>query len=425
MLATEPYLFALDATVLPRPYVKWAVEPARAADVPGAIARAAYTALQRPCGPAFVSIPEDDWDAGSEPVVHRHVHGEFAGDVAALDAVAAALATAHDPALVVGAAVDRDGAWSDVVELASRLPAAVWAAPLSSRASFPEDHPAFAGFLLPQREKLASQLAAHDVVVVLGAPVFTYHVPGGGCVVADGTALFQLVDDPVAAAYAPVGEAILTSIRPAVRHLLDRLPEPASEPRAPRRSRPSAPPATQPLSGAFVMHTVRRLMPSDAIVVEEAPTHRNAMHDHLPITRSDGLFVGASGGLGYALPAAVGVALGRPGERVVCLLGDGSSLYSIQALWTAAQHALPVTFVVLNNAGYVALTALGAVMGIAHPPGVDLPGLDLAGIATGFGCPACRVEEAGELEDALTASFTAPGPALIDVAVESNPSPLY
>ena len=114
------------------------------------------------------------------------------------------------------------------------------------------------------------------------------------------------------------------------------------------------------------------------MIVEEAPSHRNAMHDHLPIRHSDGFYCGASGGLGWALPASVGIALGRSGRgAVVCLLGDGSSLYSIQALWTAAEHDLPITFVILNNRGYSALKAFGLAMGIETPPGVDLPGIEL------------------------------------------------
>ena len=187
MLPTQPFLFAEQATELPKPYVKWSCEPARAADVPAAIARAYHTAMQRPCGPTFVSIPEDDWDAETDAIERRRVAGEFVGDDAALRAVADALRSSSRPALVVGPGVDRDGAWDVTVELAERSGALVWVSPLSSRCSFPEDHPAFAGFLTPQRATLAGQLAGHDVVVVLGAPVFTYHVHADGPFLAEGT----------------------------------------------------------------------------------------------------------------------------------------------------------------------------------------------------------------------------------------------
>jgi benzoylformate decarboxylase len=425
MLPTQPFLFAEQATELPKPYVKWSCEPARGADVPAAIARAYHTAVQRPFGPTFVSIPEDDWDAETDAIEERRVAGEFLGDARALRAVADTLRGSSRPALVVGPGVDRDGAWDDTVELAERAGALVWVSPLSSRCSFPEDHPAFAGFLTPQRATLAGQLADHDLVVVLGAPVFTYHVHAGGPFLAEGTTLYQLVDDPQAAAMAPVGTAVLTTLRAGVRALLDHLDPERRTPAAAGRGPRTVPPASEPISPAFVMHTVARLMPPDAVVVEEAPSHRNAMHDHLPIRRSGGFYCAASGGLGFGLPAAVGVALGDPTRRVICLLGDGSSLYSIQALWTAGQHDLPIAFVILNNQGYGALKALGRLMSVDKPPGVDLPGIGFTDLARGFGCAARAVSRADELEEALHWALASAGPTLIDVAVDASIERLY
>jgi benzoylformate decarboxylase len=424
MLPTEPFLFSEEATQLPKPYVKWSSEPARAADVPAAIARAYHTAMQHPRGPTFVSVPEDDWDAHAEPVDGHRIEGEFVGDRDALLAVAGALRESARPALVVGPGVDRDGAWDVTVELAERCGALVWVSPLSSRCSFPEDHPAFAGFLTPQRSTLARQLDGHDVVVVLGAPVFTYHVHAGGPFLRAGTALYQLVDDPRVAATAPLGTSVLTTLRAGVRAVLDHLGGERRAPAAGRVPRP-APAAGVPISAAFVMHTVARLMPADAVIVEEAPSHRNAMHDHLPIRTSGGFYCAASGGLGFALPAAVGVALGDPARRVISLLGDGSSLYSIQALWTAAQHDLPIAFLIFDNRGYGALKALGRAMDVDKPPGVDLPGLGFAELAAGFGCAARTVTDADELEEALRWALSSPRPAVVDVIVETSVERLY
>ncbi len=424
LLPTEPFLFAEQATEFPRPYVKWSSEPARARDVPAAIARAYYTAMQRPYGPTFVSIPEDDWDAPAEPVVPRDVAGDFVGDLAGLRAVAAALDASARPALVVGPGVDRDGAWDVTINLAERTGAPVWVSPLSARCSFPEDHQAFAGFLTPDRRKLRDQLAGHDVIVVLGAPVFTYHVPSDGPFLPEGATLFQLVDDPGAASFAPVGTAVLTSLAPGVAEIVKALVAPARPVAAGRGPRP-VPPPSDPPTGAYVMHTVDEMMPPGAVVVEEAPSHRNAMHEHLLIRRPGGFYAGASGGLGYALPAAVGVALASAGRRVVCLLGDGSSLYSIQALWTAVQWKLPISIIVFDNRGYSALKAFGLAMGVDQPPGVDLPGLDFLELAAGFGCTARRVEAAADLEVALRWSFGAPGPTLVDVAVDDSIERLY
>jgi benzoylformate decarboxylase len=141
MLGMDPFLFAQDAASFPKPYVKWSVEPARAQDVPAAIARAYYMAMQRPWGPTFVSVPEDDWDAQAPLLAVRKIYADFVADPAALDALAAAFDASNAPAIVVGSGVDRDGAAELAVQLAERTGAHVYSSALAGRASFPETHP--------------------------------------------------------------------------------------------------------------------------------------------------------------------------------------------------------------------------------------------------------------------------------------------
>jgi benzoylformate decarboxylase len=424
MLPTDPFLGARCAEEFPRPYVKWSIEPARGEDVPHALAQGIYTAMQRPRGPVFISVPEDDWDRQTDVVEAREVSTAFAPDPEALERLAQVLATSERPGLVVGAAVDQDGAWDAVVQLADRLGAAVWETPMGGRRSFPEDHPLFAGFLPPLRQPLADKLSCHDVVLVLGAPVFTYHVHVEGRFIAEGTRLFQLTDDPEQAARAPVGTSLYSSIRLGVEQLVARLPQ---RPRAMPSLAPwAAPPAaSDPITGAFAMHTIAHTMPRDAVIVEEAPSHRNDLHAHFPICRSGGFYACASGGLGFALPAAVGVAMGDPSHRVIAVLGDGSSLYTIQGLWTAAQHRLPITFVILNNSGYGAVKSLGARMGIAHTPGSDVPGVGFVDVARGFGCRATLVDKAADLAPALKATYAWPEPWLVEVRMARGVEKLY
>jgi benzoylformate decarboxylase len=157
----------------------------------------------------------------------------------------------------------------------------------------------------------------------------------------------------------------------------------------------------------------------------EAPSHENDVHDYLPIRRSASFFTSASGGLGYGLPAAVGIALGDPTRRVIGILGDGSCMYAIQGLWTAVQHHLPVTFVVLHNQEYAALKAFSRMFNIGGFTGVDLPGIDIATLAKGYGCAARCVERAADLPDALSASWASDGPMLLDVMVGSTDAPLF
>src|SRR5258706_1531765 len=153
---------------------------------------------------------------------------------------------------------------------------------------------------------------------------------------------------------------------------------------------PAAPRAADPIPVDFLLHALSEAMPDDAALVEEAPSHRPAMQKFMPMRGQDSFYTMASGGLGYSLPASVGMALGRPNIRTVCLVGDGSAMYSIQALWTAAQRKLPLTVVVINNAGYGAMRSFSQVMQVRNVPGLDLPGIDFVRIAQGMGCDAAH-----------------------------------
>jgi benzoylformate decarboxylase len=416
LLPLEPFLFSSQATELPRPYVKWAVEPARAADVPRAIERAYHVAMTPPRGPVFVSVPIDDWDEPCEPLAPRAVAPVQRADPAALEGLAAALGRSSKPVFVVGAAVDRDGAWDAIVRLAEMHGALVWASPLIGRCGFPEDHPLFAGFLPAFREQIHQRLAAHDLLLAVGAQVFTYHAEGSGPYVPESMAVYQVTEDPDWAASAVTGQSIVGSVGAALRELLAvprRTPPAAQRGRKPAQRLPLA----DPLTDSLLLQVLADLRTPDSIIVEEAPGSREPMHDYLPILRPDTFYTCSSGGLGHALPAAVGIALARPGKRVIALLGDGSAMYSIQALWNAAQLNLPLTVVIVNNGGYAALKFFARRFGIASPVGTQIAGLDFVQLAQGLGCQARRVTRAADLHATLHAALESPGPMLVDVLV--------
>ncbi|MEO5738661.1 MAG: benzoylformate decarboxylase [Variovorax sp.] len=420
ILPFDPFLSSAHATELPKPYVKWSIEPARAQDVPLAIARAYYLAMMPPCGPVLVSVPVDDWDQPAELAPERIVSKRLRPDPLVLGQIGDALDASKRPAFVVGAAADRDGAWADLIQLAERHNAAVWTAPMSGRCSFPEDHRLFAGFLPAMREKIVELLGGHDVIVVIGAPAFAYHVEGAGPHIAAGATLCQLTDDPDTAAWSPVGMSVVGSIGLAVLDLLDRAAPGHREPPPQRVARPRADPSPR-MSVAYALQTLAEIRNPDDIVVEEAPSSRPVMQGYLPITRTEGFYTMDSGGLGYGMPAAVGIALAKPDARVICLVGDGSSMYSIQALWSAAQHALPITFVVLNNRRYAALQEFAPVFGFAPTDvvqGTELPDLDFVALAKGMGCEAVRVTDAGKLRDALGTALKATVPTLVEIEIQ-------
>jgi benzoylformate decarboxylase len=424
ILPLQPFLYAERASEFPRPYVKFSVEPARAEDVPAAIARAYYVAMQPPCGPTFVSVPIDDWTHQTQAMNARDISREIGPDAGAIKTLATALAASKHPALVVGPAVDRALAVDLMVLLAEKAKAPVWVSPFSARCSFPERHPQFAGFLHASPAQLSEALRGHDVVVVIGAPVFTFHVEGHASIFDGATGIFQITDDRAEAAVTPQGASIIATMKPALTMLLEMLPETKRAMPA-GRALPAAPGAADPIPVDFLLHTLWEAMPDDAALVEEAPSHRPAMQNFMPMRGQDSFYTMASGGLGYGLPASVGMALGRADRRTVCLVGDGSAMYSIQALWTAAQRKLPLTVVVINNAGYGAMRSFSQVMQVRNVPGLDLPGIDFVRIAQGLGCDAMRVTKSSELASALKRGLAHDGVSLIDVIVDSAVPVLY
>lgn len=423
ILPFDPFLFAAQSTDLPKPYVKWACEPARAEDVPLALARAYHIAMQPPCGPVFVSIPADDWEQPSDWVEPRQVSRSVAPDPHVLAQVAKALSRARRPAIVAGTGVDRDGAMDLLVQLAEQHRAVVYTAPMSARCAFPEAHPQFGGFLPAMRERIVDRLTGHDLVLVLGAPAFLYHVEGQGPHVPPGVPLWQIVDDPQMAAWTPTGNSLVASLHLAVDALLQAA-SPVKRAMPKVAPRPAPVEAGSPMSVAFVLQVLDEVRHKDDVVVEEAPGSRGVMQVRLPMAGADSFYTMASGGLGYGMPAAVGVALGRQRKglngRTIALIGDGSSMYSIQALYTAAQLALPITFVILNNRRYAALQDFAPVFGFApgeKPAGTDLPSLDFVSLARGQGMEATRVENPSDLSDKLRQALQAPGPRLIELVV--------
>jgi len=424
LLSGTPFLGATEAANFPKPYVKWSCEPARAEDVPAALAHAYYVAMQRPCGPTFVSVPMDDWGATTEPAGPRVVSRETAPDPELIAALARELAAATNPVLVIGPEIDSEGAGNAVVAFAEHVRAPVLVSPFSSAVSFPETHPLFAGFLPAAPQPISATLAAHDLVVVLGAPVFTFHVAGDFSLPRSKTKLFQLTNDGAAAAAAPMGVGIVGSLRLALP-ALTRLVPPTSRDMPPVRPAPEKPAARDPIPAEYLLHMISATRPDDSIIVEEVPSHRPVLQRHLPSRSFGQFYTMSSGGLGYGLPASVGVALARPDRRTIAIIGDGSMMYSIQALWTAAQHRLPLSVIVINNGGYGAMRSFSQTLKVQAPPGIDLPGIDSVQIARGFGCKALQIDKASELEAALRDAWRSDGPVLIDVPVDTEVHKLY
>ncbi len=429
MLLIEPYLTNVQAIETPKPWVKWSYEPVRAADAPAAIMRAYATAVQPPAGPVFLSLPMDDFDKpASAHAVVRTQSQRVGPDPDRLRDFARQISEARSPVLVLGAALDRSDGWEAAHRLAEMLEVPVWAPPESERAVFAEDHPLFQGFLPFAIAPLSEKLEGHDLVVVIGAPVFRYYPYVPGDYLPTGARLLHITDDPAETARAPVGDSLLADTRLAVEALLAEVRPGRYSPVPPRPSPPTLPEPGAMLTPAEVFATLQAQRPDDAVLLIESTSNVEEFHKWVPITRPHSFSLFASGGLGWALPAAVGYALaerdtGRS-RPVLCILGDGAANYSIQALYTAAQHQLPIVFLVLNNRGYGILKSFAAQQKTPGVPGLDLPGLDFVALATGYGCFAARVETSIDLAQALKEALGRRGPTVLEVPITAAVAPL-
>jgi benzoylformate decarboxylase len=238
---------------------------------------------------------------------------------------------------------------------------------------------------------------------------------GHGPHIPEAATLVQLVDDPTVAAWAPVGIAIVTSLKPGVTALL-AAPPPRRRTAPPPRVPPPPLPAGR-LTDRYLLQRIAALRPAGGIIVEEAASSRGPMHDYLPILEPDTFFTCASGGLGHGLPAAIGIALARRTQKVIALLGDGSSMYAIQGLWSAAELGVPVAFVIVKNGSYNALNEFGPHFALSKLPGTDLPHIDFCALARSQGVDARYVDSCADLDGALEAAFGATRPLLVEVAV--------
>jgi benzoylformate decarboxylase len=360
--------------------------------------------------------------AEAQHVIDRAVSGRTGADPAAITALAARLKAAKNPVLVAGPDIDAAGGWEDAIGLAEGQNLPVWASPATGggRLGFPESHPHWRGVLPPGIAAVSEVLKEHDLIVVVGSSVFPYYPYMPGAFLGEDSSLVQITSDPDEAARAPMGEAIISDVKLALAALngeLDGTDRPAVEP----WPGPTRIEETDPLNPSTVMNTLNQVLPEDAVIVLEAPTSTMALRNQLRISKPNSYFFGAGGGLGFGLSAAVGI--GYAEERpVVCVLGEGSVQYAVTAFWTAAAYDIPVTFLILRNEEYGILKWFAEVEQVSDAPGLDLPALETAKIAEGYGIESRTAASADEVEAALKEAIADSKPRLVEVPVEPGMS---
>jgi benzoylformate decarboxylase len=402
-LALDPFL-AGKLSGLAGEYPVWSDQPARAQDVPGAIVRAYHEAITAR-GPAVVIVPMDDWSAPA-PEPHETPGPSLllrseAADPVAVEALAGVLDSATRPAIVAGAGADGYEGWTALIALAERLNCPVFQEPFGAQAGFPQDHPLFAGHLPSRRARLRETLQPYDAVLIVGTGAIRQYPYDPGPLVEPSTRLALVTQDPEEAHRSPVEVAVLgapAAICAAVAEAVDARPGPVTPQRTPPAP-PAPPQAGEPMRAGHVLAALAERLPRDAMLLEETPSSRPELHARIPATAPLG-FISAMGMLGFALPAAVGVRMARPDRPVLTVVGDGSSLYQIQALWSAAAYDAGVLFIVLRNGGYAIMNRLAERAGSDGPwPALDA--IDISAMARAQGCEARRIEEHAELLSAL------------------------
>jgi benzoylformate decarboxylase len=430
-VAFEPFLTGRALERMAGEYPVWSSLPIRPQDVPGAIARAYHEAAAAK-GPALVVVPMGDWleeadelaaGAPASVVRGRSVASEDLAPLAAL------VSRSSSPTIVVGAGADSREGWDAVVELAERLGCWVWQEPFGGRAGFPQDHVLFAGHLPWMRRRLREKLDGHDCVLAIGTNAFrTYLFDEAVALVAPGTLVGVITEDPEEAHRSPCDVAVVAPVAPVCRALASLVPERlvlagASGSAMTRPAGPSPPGPGEPLRAGHVLAELAERLPRDAVLVEETPSSRPELHERIPARAPLGFVSGANGGLGFGLSGAIGLRMGLPERPVVAVLGDGSTMYGVQSLWSAAHYQVGVLLIVMANGGYAVMDQLARAQGGEGAwPGFG--SIDISAIARALGCPSARVQTheqlVAQLDSVLPGLARRDEPLVLEVAVEGR-----
>lgn len=442
---TEPLLY--DPLVpIAEPMVKWAVEVPRLEDLPRIVRRAAKVATTPPTGPVFISLPGDilNAEAGIDLGLSSRIDTRVRPSDDALKALGARLLKAERPVIIAGDELVKSDALAIAARFAETLGAPVWQQSTPYGAHFLSEHACYMGSLSRDQRQVRDLLAPHDLMIVLGGDALRMSVwsevepkPDDLPVVHVG-----LVDWDIAKNYAvetgikaDVGatlEALVTTLKESGGSALAGRAEAAvagladnnwSAKRKGLVARISEKGSGTPIDPDWLTLAIAETLPDDGVMVNEGLTSGRHLTDLVPYRDRYGFHALASGGIGWGVAAAVGIALAQAPRRVCCFSGDGSAMYSIQALWSAANQKLPITYVIANNGGYRILKQrLLAFHGNDHFVGMDIddPRIDFCNLARSLGVRAQRIEDPAELRPALEASFTADGPTLLDVVTDGT-----
>ena len=441
----EPVLFG-PLVQMAEPLVKWAVEVTRLEDLPRIVRRAAKIATTPPTGPVFISLPGDilNAEAGIELGRSTRVDARVRPSDEGVQALAQRILKAQNPVIITGDEIVKSDALKEAAEFAAAIGAPAYQCSTPYSAQFLSESRCFMGALSRLQKQVREVLSPYDLMIVLGADPLRMSVYSEVDPMPEGMAIAQigLVDWDIGKNYG-AEIAVKADVKETLRALIPALKAAggaglearakkgidalASKNWTARRGKLieeiSKASAKSPIDPDWLGMQLVEAMPDNAILVDEGLTSSRQVTALRPHRDRYGYHALASGGIGWGLPASVGVSLANPDRPVVCFSGDGSAMYSIQALWTAAHHKLPLTFVIANNGGYrIIKQRLLAFHNDDHYVGMDFvdPKVDFTGLAKSFGLEAIRITDPGELKATLTSAFRRPGAKLIEVVVDGT-----
>ena len=440
---TEPILYA-ELTPIARPLVKWADEVHRLQDLPLMVHRACKTALAPPTGPVFLSLPGDILknEADIDLMAPTRVASGVRGDRAAVEAAAKALASAKRPVIMAGDSVAQSRALTELVALAELIGAPVYAELIANTASFPSSHPLFRGAMSRSQAAMRKIFDQHDLLFSVGADLFALSLPEDIAPVSPDLRIIQLDTDPwELGKNFPAEVAILGSPKATLPELteLTRAAMPAAAQKAGQDRLKAASDATRtdleklraraksladqtPVQALALINAIGEILPKDAVVIDESVSSSGGLRQLVRSDDAQSFFGLRGGGIGWGLPASIGVKIALPDRPVICLSGDGSAMYTIQSLWTAARYKVGVVFVIFNNTSYRILkqrvfAQRGYAAQLDSYVGMELnnPAIDYVGLARSLGIAADRAKTVHDATDLIAKGLKGSVPTLIEV----------
>ena len=430
-------------------FCKWSAEVTHPEQVPSVLRRAFSEAKTHPMGPVYVAFSANalDDEADVEIVPSHKTYGRIAPDTSAIDAAVGILADSENPVLIVGDGVGQSGASAEAVRLAEMLGAKVYAS-FYSQVNFPTSHPQFLGLASPGMPAGKALLEDADAVVAVGTPVFPGYFYFSGSVLKPGVNLIHIDSDATQIGRTePTDVGIVADPRTAMTALSDalelRMSGAAKESAIGRAASVAEEKAAQdaawqarldarqdisPMSTERMMTEIAAALPDDAIIVDDSVTTRASVFGALDFDEPGSLLGITGGALGWGMGGTMGVKMANSNRPVVGIIGDGSAMMTVQALWTAANADIPIVYVICNNRAYRVLKLnmnlyKSEILHQENPTSeyiaMDFPTpFDIAAVAEAMGVYGRKVEDPAEIGAALRDALALGKPAVLDVSID-------